>query len=262
MTPQPWTNIQIERLALILASATKEVIHHYAIREIMQTTAYIPVDFGVSNRKTSHHIKKRGTHYIRYGKKAIRQKMESPRHAHGWTASSEIRERGYFSSEDNPNSFLCQLVALCLHEYAHLIQVYRGHPTRNNVHSPAFYRILDDLHRNHDLPQELSIYIYSEARDAGLPPLEYLRPNEEIQEFYPGQRVSFPYQGNTEHAIVIRVNKRTVSAHIEGNPKDKWRISPYILTPAPLENPSETQAPPNNGRSLSIVPLAPVLIKK
>lgn len=174
---------------------------------------------------------KNGAHLINLGLRMIIAKQQ-PEQCGAWLSAREIRERRYFSGELSTVNLLAHT---CCHEFAHLEQAVLGERRPGSVHNQAFYRRLDQLHRDGRaglLRQWL--LVEGERRNLSIPS-EGLRlaerdPGPSPADFSVGEQVYF-WHGSTRHCgRVLRRNRRTCSVIGEGLSHGlRFRVPPHLL---------------------------------
>jgi len=149
-----------------------------------------------------------GRHDIVYGAKMVADKA-SPADCAGWLSTREIRRRGYWQGEV---SMLNLLAHTCCHEFAHLQQSMTGGRERGRVHTPGFYRLLDNLHAS-GAADEVRDALYECARSRQLiinpEPYQLAEAGPDLSAFSPGDPVVFGHQPHTRTGRIVRVNRRT-----------------------------------------------------
>ncbi|WP_246065442.1 hypothetical protein [Hydrocarboniclastica marina] len=171
-----------------------------------------------------------GEHSITFGAKMVADKLD-PRACASWLSTREILARGYFDGRVSAANLLAHTGC---HEFAHLVQTVSGGRTRGSVHNSAFYRILDDLHRD-GIADGFRQSLLELARNRGqmIPDasVQIADPREALASFKPGDVVCFG-RNNELQGKVTRVNRKTCSVQGTGPCEGRrYRVSPQALTP-------------------------------
>lgn len=186
-----------------------------------------------SGQATYHRYdRKTGAHLINLGQRMIVAKQR-PENCGAWLSAREILERRYFSGELSTVNLLAHT---CCHEFAHLQQVSQGERRSGSVHNPAFYRLLDQLHRE-GRAGLLRQWLLTEGARRNLPmgsfpsQLSQHRPGPTAGDFNVGEQVYF-WHGSTRHCgRILRRNRRTCSVIGEGPSRGlRFRVPPHLLT--------------------------------
>lgn len=153
----------LKAIANLMKLATEAVMHnkYKTLKNLKYFTCRVGTGKATNVSTTNKGIHK--NYVLTYGLKMLESK-QTKKQAMGWTTGKEIQERKYFK---NP-SFKDMIVAVILHEYAHVIQVQDGGRSKGSVHNKHFYEILDGFYEKNyhiELDKYLSAFpAYSTAK--------------------------------------------------------------------------------------------------
>lgn len=153
----------LKAIANLMKLATEAVMHnkYKTLKNIKYFTCRVGTGKATNVSTTNKGIHK--NYVLTYGLKMLESK-QNKKEAMEWTTGKEIQERKYFK---NP-SFKNMIVAVILHEYAHVIQVQDGGTSKGSVHNKYFYEILDGFYEKNyhiELDKYLSAFpAYSTAK--------------------------------------------------------------------------------------------------
>lgn len=140
--------LKARQIARILCDATTQVLWRawkerlQAVRPDVSMTARVG-----AGQATNHRMDRRnGRSVLTFGRLMVASKFDPAKRAR-WRTCKEVTHRGYF---DRSTNFLSVMSHTAIHEFAHLFQVANNDRLPGSVHNPAFYSVLDELHRNGD----------------------------------------------------------------------------------------------------------------
>lgn len=215
-----------QKLARLMARATHEILWEQAEPRAKGVSLQCRAGRG---RATYHRFDALKQHHdIVFGALMVADKR-CPQASTNWLSTREIRQRGYWHGTV---SMLNLLTHTCCHEFAHLQQTLAGDRQRGRVHTPFFYRLLDELHRSGQA-DTVKGFLRSHALQGDLPLDEAVHPlpaGPARSGFSPGDRVRFGHPPARKEGRVRRVNRKTCTVDGLGADRGRrYRVPPQLM---------------------------------
>ena len=211
----------LKNISQLIIDATMNVIHSKYKNKLKIENFTCRIGSG-----TATHLKTKtilgSKHYeITYGIKNLykKQKMST---AMSFATVKEIIERKYFDFENL--TFKNLIVAVILHEYAHVIQNIEKKRFSGSVHNKYFYDILDGFYqKNYHIELDNYLNQYDDYKNAKF--IKEIKKDEDKvkktfvkNELFKGDFVKFLFKGQYEIAKIEKINpKRLVAKLVDSN---------------------------------------------